>query len=243
MTPQRVIAAVDGTWPAARVFQTGAWTLREGQGGGQRVSAATALAKASAADLPVAEEAMREMGQRPLFMIRPCDQTLDALLEARGYAIHDPVRAWVCPPQTLMDQPVPRVTVFAIWEPLAMMREIWEAGGIGPGRQAVMDRAQGPKTALLGRWKEKPAAAAFVAIHDGVAMLHALEVLPHQRRQGMAQWMMRAAAFWAAENGADTLAVLCTQANGPANGLYASLSMKPVTEYHYRHKPEETASS
>lgn len=243
MTADRVIAAVDGTWPAARIFRHGPWTLREGQGGGQRVSAATAAEDVTDADIPVAEAAMREMGQTPLFMIRPGEDALDSMLEARGYVVHDPVRAWVCPPATLMDVPIPRVTVFTIWEPLAMMREIWEAGGIGAGRQAVMARAPGPKTGLLGRWKDKPAAAAFVAIHDGVAMLHALEVLPHQRRQGVANWIMRGAAFWAADNGADTLAVLCTQANGPANGLYDSLSMTPVTEYHYRRKPEETPTS
>lgn len=239
MTPERVIAAVDGTWPAARMFNEGPWTLRQGQGGGQRVSAATARAAVTDDDIPRAEAAMRQMGQRPLFMIRPQDSALDEMLAARGYALHDPVRAWVCAPEMLTDQPIPRVSVFTIWEPLAMMCEIWEQGGIGPGRLAVMERAQGPKTGLLGRWKDKPAGTAFVAIHEGVAMLHALEILPHQRRQGVAQWMMRAAAFWARDNGADTLAVLCTTANEGANGLYASLSMTPVTEYHYRRHPEE----
>ena len=239
MTPDRVIAAIDGTWPPARIIDDGAWTFRDGQGGGQRVSATTARG-GFAGDIGAAEAGMAEMGQGRLFMIRPGEAGLDAALAERGYAVHDPVRAWVCAPEQLCDQAVPRVTVFAIWEPLAIMREIWEAGGIGAGRQAVMARAEGPKTALFGRWKDKPAATAFVAIHEGVAMLHALEVLPEQRRQGMAQWMMRAAAFWARDNGADTLAVLCTRANAGANGLYASLSMQPVAEYHYRRKPEET---
>ena len=186
---------------------------------------------------------MLALGQTQLFMIRPQDDMLDAELATRGYALHDPVRAWACAPDTLCDLPIPRVTAFAIWEPLAIMREIWEAGGIDAGRQAVMARAHGPKTGLLGRWKDKPAAAAFVAIHEGVAMLHALEVLPHQRRQGVAGWMMRAAAVWARENGADTLAVLCTRANAPANALYAALAMTPVTDYHYRRKGEEAPTT
>lgn len=242
MTPERILAAVDGTWPAARMFHQGPFTFRQGQGGGQRVSAATARRAVADHDIPAAEAEMRAMGQRPLFMIRPEDQALDAILDARGYQVHDPVRAWACAPDLLTDQPIPRVSVFTIWEPLAMMVEIWEQGGIGPGRLAVMDRAEGPKTGLLARWKDKPAGAAFVAIHDGVAMLHALEILPHQRRQGVAQWVMRAAAFWARDNGADTLAVLCTKANDGANGLYASLRMTSVTEYHYRRHPEETHS-
>jgi GNAT superfamily N-acetyltransferase len=65
-------------------------------------------------------------------------------------------------------------------------------------------------------------------------MVHALEILPHQRRAGMGAWMMRQAAFWALENGATEMAVLCTKRNAGANGLYASLGMALSGEYHYR---------
>ena len=51
---------------------------------------------------------------------------------------------------------------------------------------------------------------------------------------------MRAAAFWARDNGAHTVSVMCTDANGPANGLYASLGMEVVGKYHYR-RHEESA--
>ncbi|MGR3802743.1 MAG: GNAT family N-acetyltransferase [Marinibacterium profundimaris] len=255
MTPERVLAAIDGTWPPARIFDDGPWTLRDGQGGGQRVSAATlrdgtrrpvrevpSRRPFTADELATAETAMQAMGQPPLFMIRPGEEDLDAQLDARGYVVHDPVRAWVCPPAQLCDKPLPRITVFDIWEPLVIMREIWAEGGIGPGRIAVMERAKGPKTALFGRLNQRPAGVAYVAIHDGVAMLHALEIVPEQRRQGLADWMMRGAAFWARDHGADTLAVLCTRANTAANSLYASLSMTPVTDYHYRRKPEGAPS-
>ena len=255
MTPDRILAAIDGTWPPARIFDQGGWTFRQGQGGGQRVSATTLARPPVTADKPAAggdglspgdmdaaiaraEAGMLDMGQHPLFMIRPGETLLDAALDRRGYLVHDPVRAWACPPAQLCDRDIPRVTVFDLWEPLAIQREIWAAGGIGPGRLAVMARTAGPRTALLGRWQDKPAAVAFVAIHDGVAMLHALEVRPEQRRKGMAGWMMRGAAAWARDNGADCLAVLCTLANGPANGLYAALGMASVTEYHYRRRPD-----
>lgn len=225
---------VDGTWPAARYIEKGPWLLREGQGGGSRVSAASALGPVTADDIATAEAAMRDMGQRQLFMIRPGDEALDALLEARGYAVLDPVNAYACPVETLTDIPIPRVTVLQVWEPLAIMREIWAAGGIGPARIAVMERAKGPKTGLLARFNDKPGGTAFVAIHDGVAMLHALEILPHQRKQGLGQWMMRGAAHWAAAQGAHTLAVVCTKANDGANALYSGLGMSVVGEYHYR---------
>jgi len=45
---------------------------------------------------------------------------------------------------------------------------------------------------------------------------------------------MRQAAHWAQTHGAAWMAVLCTQANAGANGLYASLGMQVVGQYHYR---------
>ena len=229
---------VDSTWPAANKTRVGAWIIREGQSGGQRVSAATA--EQPDGDIDQAETAMRTLDQSPLFMIRKGDDDLDLRLAARGYAIKDPVTVWACPAVQLTDKAIPRVTVFTIWEPLMMMNEIWAEGGIGPDRLAVMDRAAMPKTGLLGRLNEKPGGTAFAAIHQGVAMVHAVEIVPNQRRQGMGAWLMRGAAFWAVEQGAETLSVICTDTNPAANGLYASLGMQVVGHYHYRISPTET---
>ncbi len=113
------------------------------------------------------------------------------------------------------------------------MKEICAQGGIGPARLAVMERAA-HKTAIFGRWNERPGGVAFAAIHDSRCMVHAVEVLPEQRRNGLAAWMMRKAAFWAAEEGAHTMTVLCTRANTGANALYSSLAMDVVGQYHYR---------
>lgn len=232
---------IDGTWPAANFRRHGVWTLREGQGGGSRVSATTLADPESdfgGADIDQAETAMLEMGQPRIFMVRQGETDLDAELAGRGYAIKDPVTIYACPPAQLMDQPIPRVTVFSLWEPLAIMREIWAAGGIKDSRIAIMDRAAGPKSSFLCRHKDKPAGVAYAAIHDGVAMVHAVEILAHQRRSGMGRWVMRAAAFWADEQGAETLSVMCTVENTAANALYTSLGMQPVGQYHYRHLPD-----
>ena len=227
---------VDGTWPAASYETIGPFLVRQGLGGGSRVSAATRVGDVTATDIEVAEAAMLAMGQKRIFCLRPGDQALDAALEQREYDILDPVNIYACPAAALTDKPVPPVTAFAIWEPLAIMREIWAAGGIGPERLAVMDRAAGPKTGLLIRRSDQPAGVAFVAIHQGVAMVHALEILPDHRRKGLGQWAMRAAAFWALDNGAQTLSVICTKANQGANGLYNALGMQNVGGYHYRHR-------
>lgn len=239
MTQPDWFAALDGTWPAAEYTQLGPLTLRRGQGGGSRVSAATAAPGWAEADLERAEAAMRDMGQPCIFQVRPGQDDLDTALADRAYEVMDPVTIYACPVDDLCDIPIPRVTVLHIWEPLALMREIWAEAGIGPARIAVMDRVRGPRTGMLGRWNEKPAGVGFAACHGEVAMVHALEVLAHQRRNGMGGWFMRAAAFWARKSGARWMSVMCTDANGPANALYRNLGMQAVGHYHYRIMPKE----
>jgi len=80
-------------------------------------------------------------------------------------------------------------------------------------------------------------------MHGDTAMVHAIEVLEHQRRQGMGAWIMRAAAFWAAKQGARTVSVMCTDENLGANRLYTSLGMRVVGHYHYRYLPDEKDKS
>lgn len=239
MTPTAALLyeVCDQTWPAARRFDQGPWTLREGQGGGKRVSAATARGPIAAPDIDLAEQAMTDLGQTPLFMIRDGDEALDRMLEARGYAVVDPVVMYTLPVERLTDVPIPGVTAFNIWEPLAIMREIWAQGGVGPARLQVMARAK-EKTAILSRWKEKPGGVAFAAIHDGVCMVHAVEVLSHQRRQGVAGWMMRQAAMWAQSRGVEHIAVLCVAQNVGANALYRAMGFTEQGRYHYRQSPK-----
>ncbi len=240
MTSPGLFAAIDATWPAAAYTPVGPWLLREGRGGGKRVSATSATAEARPADIAEAEAAMRARGQ-PLLFTLPVEETaLDAALEARGYRIIDPTTIWTAPTARLTDEPLPRVTAFCIWEPLAIMEEIWAKGGIGPARLAVMARAT-EKTGLLARWNERPAGAAFAAIHEGLCMVHAVEILPEHRRQGVASWVMRAAAFWAQARGAEQISVLCTQANEGANRLYSSLGFAATGQYHYRQKDPQKA--
>ena len=230
MTPDALAAAMDATWPAAASWRVGPFHLRDGAGGGKRVSAATLDGDWTPADLATAEAAMPQ----PLFMIRPRDGALDDALAARGYARIDPVVAYAMP--TAAVAPPPDMAAFAHWPPLQIAVDLWAEGHIGPTRLAVMQRAAAPKTALLARNSGRAAGVAFVAIHERIAMLHALEVAPAHRRQGSAQNIVRAAALWAREHGADTLALVVTEANAAARSLYASFGMQVVGQYHYRQK-------
>lgn len=231
-----LFSATDATWPAAALHRAGAFMVREGRGGGQRVSAATAAGPWTEADIDAAERLHARLGQRPLFMIRPGEEALDAALAARGYRVKDPVNVHAAPIAALAAEPADPMAGFAIWPPLAIMRDLWKEGGIGPERIAVMERVEGPRTAILGRVGDRCSGVAFVAIHDGTAMLHALHVAPDLRRQGSAVKIMRNAAHWAQDHGAERFSVLVTEANRPANALYASLGMEIVGQYHYRSK-------
>ncbi|MGI9388820.1 MAG: GNAT family N-acetyltransferase [Boseongicola sp.] len=232
-TDQRLFAALDATWPAARSFVVGPWTIREGAGGGQRVSAATLNNGSNKSDIAAAEVAMRGLGQTPLFMVRHEESKLDDWLEMRGYEIVDPVAIYVADASSLArsERSAP---IFSAWPPLAIQTEIWAAGGVSEPRLAVMSRAPADKISLLGRLGDHAVATTFVARHDDIAMLHALEVSPEARRRGVGATMMAAAASWAAKQGADTLVVMVTRDNAPANSLYQSLGMVEVGQYHYR---------
>ncbi|WP_103334242.1 GNAT family N-acetyltransferase [Pseudotabrizicola formosa] len=236
MTPEALADVMEQTWPPARRFAVGPWCIRDGQGGGKRVSAATAGPGWSDEAIPEAESAMTGLGQDPLFLIREGDGALDQALQSRGYRVVDPVVAYEAPCHVLADPAPPPMSAFAHWPPLAICAEIWAEGDIGAARLAVMQRAAGPKCVLLGRVNDQPAGVAFVAMHHGVAMLHALEVRCKARRQGSAHHILRAAAGWAQQNGADSLAMVVTVANIPARNLYASLGMGVVGQYHYRQR-------
>lgn len=234
VTPEEVYRLIDATWPPAKTELVGPFVVREGRGGGSRVSAATVLSEFGPSDLGAAERAMVRLGQCPLFMIRAHDTELDAALEDRGYAIKDPVTIYAAPIDQLTQTLPPPVTTFEVWPSLAIQRDIWASGGIGQERIAVMERAMVPHTTVLGRIDDRAAATAFVGASGELAMIHAIEVLPRFRRRGLGAHLLRAAARWAGRQGATFLCLLVTKANQPANGLYASMGMEPVGHYHYR---------
>ena len=242
-TAADLFEVIDATWPAARLHEVGGFVLREGAGGGKRVSAAS-LRDAAAfdtADLPRVEAAHRALGQPPLFMIRAGDDRLDAELEACGYVIVDPVTIYEGPLASFTATPIPPITAFDIWPPLAIMDEIWLDGHIGPARRAVMDRADCAKTGLLGRIDDRAAGVGYVGLHAGVAMIHALHVLPEWRRRGLAGYMLQQAGFWAEAQGARAMTLVVTCANLGAIKLYESFGMQKMGQYHYRLHPDHVA--
>ena len=187
ITARTLYDVIDGTWPAAATHSCGCFTLRDGQGGGKRVSAATLNGDLVLDDIAAAEAGMRALNQQPLFQIREGDTELDVALETRGYEVVDPVIMYVISAKELATERPPRTAAIPAWEPLQIMKEIWAEGGIGPARLEVMNRAPMPKTGFVSRWQDKPAGTSFLGMHNGIGMVHALEILPFQRRQGVAR--------------------------------------------------------
>ncbi|MGP1356962.1 GNAT family N-acetyltransferase [Roseicyclus sp.] len=237
--PVRTARAIAATWPPEAVRDVGSFRVALGGGGGNRVTAAQLIDTGgdgigvTAAEVAAVAKAQRAAGQAALFMVFGWQEPLATLLADAGYAPRDATLILAAGVAAVAEAPPP-VSCFDIWPPLAVQEEIWAEGGIGPARLAVMARAEGPRTSIFGRIGDRPAGTAFVALDGGVAMLHALEVTPRARRQGLARTMVRAAAHWAAGQGATTFSALVTRNNAPALGLYASLGMEAVGQYHYR---------
>ncbi len=228
----RLMATIDATWPPAEYLEVGPWLLRRGNGGGQRVSAAST--EDQSADFALAEQGMRAWGQTPLFRLTPDQALLDARLAEAGYAVKDPVALYAAPVASLADGNDETVQVFRVTSPLAMVDEIWARGGIGPGRRAVMTRPTGPCIALMARADDRPVGVAFVAVDNNIAMIHAIEVRPEHRRKGGGGVLIHGAASFAAEHGAEWLALAVTEANAPARALYERLGIARAGSYHYR---------
>ncbi len=239
MTGADVFPVIAATWPPIGVQTIGPFLVPARDKGGNRVSAARLadphVTTALEDEIAAAEQGMADQGRAPLFQVLDTQSGLQSAFDQRGYIARDHTDILLISAQEIAAPPPP-VTAFDIWPPLAVQADIWDAGGIDLARRNVMNRVSGPKTSLFGRIADQPAGAAFIALHNDRAMLHALEVAPTVRRKGLAVHMMRAAAQWAVENGATWLCVLVTQQNEGAQRLYASLGMKPVGSYMYREK-------
>ncbi|MEM1361425.1 MAG: GNAT family N-acetyltransferase [Pseudomonadota bacterium] len=241
----RLHEALEATWPAAGGEIIGPFHLRRGEGGGQRVSAATWSGSAGLFDartaedwLPKAQAKMSSWGQPPLFRLREDEVALDTYLDDRAYVPRDATRLLAVSVAQLLTQDIPPTSVFPAPVTMAICREFWREGGVTQGRMAVIDRAPPPAIALLGRHEDTPAGVGLAAIDGKIAMVHALYLRPAFRRQGVARHMMHQAAQWAASHGAETLAVAVVAANAPAVSLFQRLGMVDCGGYQYRVAPE-----
>lgn len=226
----RLAERLEATWPPLRKWRQGDWWLREGAGGGQRVSAASPAGSGAVAELDSVIAAMAD----PLFLLDPADHAVDQALAARGFVRHDPVLILSADPSGMAGQGVE----FG-WPVPQPVQALWAQGKIGPARLAVMDRVQGPKAALWITDQGRPLAVGFCGMAGDFAGVHAVFVAPDQRGQGLGLGLMQGIAHWAVGQGARQLALAVTCANQPARQLYARLGMDEIGASHYRKPPDD----
>lgn len=229
--------AFEASWPAAETARAGGFLVGRGLGAGGRVSSARLAGPWAEGDIAAAEAAHAGWGQRPMFRVWDEDAALIGALAAQGYVPEIPTLVLEAEARALAEPPLPVMRCFAVWPPLAIQRQIWAEGNINPARQAVMARVALPKTAILARIADRAAGAGFVALSGDVAMLHGVEVVPAFRRKGVATWIVRQAAEWAAAQGAKRLALAVSRANASALALYHSLGFREAGGYAYYARP------
>jgi len=230
--------ASDVCWPPIKKLEIGPWTIREGGGGGNRVSA-TSLNNSNSfldTDIVCAEAAMKALSQPYIFLIGKEERELDFTLETLGYNIVTPSVIYGCDIDRVSNFDIPPITTFNVWPPLEIMKKIWIEGGVSESRLSVMERSKGEKTTILGRVSNVVAGCAFVSIYSGISMVHSVLVHPNFRRKGLGRYMLNESAKWASGRGSSYIALQVTEQNNEARSLYKNLGMEVKGSYHYRVK-------
>ncbi len=232
-----LLEALEATWPPAEVARFGGLAVGRGAGGGGRLSSIRQLGDWAEADLAAALAQQAEWGEAPLVRVFDGQAALAEAARARGMVPRQPTAILTAPLDALADAEIPRMTAFALWPPLAIQRAIWQADGVNAARQAAMARVDGPRVAILGRVKDRPAGSGFCAVSGSVAGLHAVVVDPALRGARLGEHMLRCAAIWARGQGAQVMALAVTRENAPALRLYARLGFREAAGYVYFHAP------
>ena len=245
----RVMAAVRATWPPARAVRVGPFDVPLDPEGSRRAIAARPAAPAgagapgrravpgglgaTAADLAAVEAA------RPgaiFATVDGADDALCALLSAGGYRAEGASLLMAGPAAPLLGD-LPRVSGFPHWPPAAICEAMWAAHGNGPASLRAAGRAPEPRAAILLRAHDRAAGALFVAVADGLGVLHMVLTLPAHRRRGVGMLGLRHAAAFAAGHGATHLALPVERGNAAAVALYRRAGLEEVGGYRYWRRP------
>ena len=222
------------TWPPEQVTHFDDWTIRISDGAGKRASAISLEGTWEENSFRKLKDLLRKLGKSEIFMIYQSGSLLEKELNKLKYQVFDKSYIFEIPVTKLIKNKPPPISMFSIWPPLHIQKELWNSNGIGWQRQSVMNRVSQIKTSILGRWSDNPVASAFIAKSGNVAFLHALVVDENFRQQGVARALMQHAGQWAEKHSCSKLMVVTTEANVAATSLYTSLEFQLVNKYHYR---------
>ena len=225
---------LEDTWPPEQVIYFENWTIRITDGAGKRASAISLEGTWEETSFRKLKDLLGKLGKSEIFIIHQSGSLFEKELNKLNYQVFDKSCIFEISVTELIKSKPPPMSMFSIWPPLHIQKELWNSNGIGLQRQFVMDRAIQLKTSILGRWNDNPVASAFIAKSGNMAFLHALVVDQNFRRQGVAQALMRHAGQWAEKHNCAKLMVVTTEENAAATSLYTSLEFQLVNKYHYR---------
>ena len=225
---------LEDTWPPEQVTYFDDWTIRISDGAGKRASAISLEGTWEETSFRKLKDLLKKLGKSEIFMIYQSDSLFEKELNKLNYQVFDKSYIFEIPVTELIKSKPPPISMFSIWPPLHIQKELWNSNGIGWQRQSVMNRVSQIKTSILGRWSDNPVASAFIAKSGNVAFLHALVVDENFRQQGVARALMQHAGQWAEKHSCAKLMVVTTEANVAATSLYTSLEFQLVNKYHYR---------
>jgi ribosomal protein S18 acetylase RimI-like enzyme len=243
VTPPSLLAlerAALTTVPAPRVAFDGPFVVRAHAGGTGRANAASSLDPAPDAELDARiariEARYARLGLPPRFRSTPLDPPgLAERLAARGYVEKDetvillaPVGAIAAPDLGAKAEDAPdadwmAVTATAEHQTPARRRE----------KEATPGLLMVPGAWITLRVAGLPAAVVSVVAAGELAGFFDLAVRPEHRRQGLAARAVRAAAHWAAGQGAAWLFCQVAAANAPSIALNRGLGMAEAYRYRY----------
>jgi ribosomal protein S18 acetylase RimI-like enzyme len=236
-------------WQAEEVIALGPWWLRFMHGVTNRANSVWAGPGEPPGGIERAierAEAFYAARRLPaIFQITPvADARLDVLLEARGYALIEPVSFQVADAAQvarLAQRPDIRAHSDAHlaeeWFELSGRRGRFRGGDVGVYRaflERIAPRAGFASARSLGA--AAPAAVGLTIVAPPLAGVFSMLSLPEQRRRGLGEAVLAELARFAASRGAERLYLQVEVANEPARALYARAGFVEAYRYHYRRR-------
>jgi len=243
--PVAIERVADAAWPAAEQAPLGPWKLRATHGVTRRANSVFTAGPddASSADLErwVAEaEGFYARRSLPaVFQISAATgaRGLDALLDARGYAISGVSEVWVLDAQRFdranrdcawdvrrSDEPDQGWFDCAFDEPLDRRRV----------HEQIVRRAPRPHVFVSALVDGVVAGCGMSASGDGQAGIFCMTTCKRYRRRGIGLTLVRELCAWAATRGDQHVYLQVMRENEAAKELYRKVGFEPAYGYHYR---------